>query len=522
MIRTITRVALYARYSSDNQRSESIDAQLRAMHSYCQQHHYQVVKTYVDEARSATTDRRPSFLQMIEDSSSKLFDVVLVHKLDRFSRNRYDSAMYKRELKKNGVSLYSVLENLDDSPESIMMEAVLEGMAEYYSQNLARETMKGMRETALQCKHTGGKPPLGFDVDPITKKLIVNEQEAEWVRLIFRMYANGEGYSDILRELDRLQARTKRGMAFEKNSLSSILRNKKYAGIYTFNRSASKGPNGKRNNHQCKDPEEIIEIPGGCPQLIDNSIFAKVQRRMQDKKRWGGRNGAKNMYLLSGKVFCKECGKAMSGGSRRGGRNHTFYAGYRCLSRKGFCQNREISKDQLENYVLQLLEQEIFSPEAMERNIARISAFQEQQGTKSHRLQQEKQRKLNHIETELQNVTRAIAQGIISETLVERINALEEQKRQLQQEVAAVQIPGELDSLDPQMIPGQYRMLKSRPDSKEYRMFIGSFIERIEAGRFSVSITLRTGLEICPELDTTISVRRQLLFEREKTKKKPP
>ena len=185
MVRSVTRVALYARYSSDNQRSESIDAQLRAMHSYCQQHHYQVVKTYVDEARSATTDRRPSFLQMIADSSSKLFDIVLVHKLDRFSRNRYDSAMYKRELKKNGVSLYSVLENLDDSPESIMMEAVLEGMAEYYSQNLARETMKGMRETALQCKHTGGKPPLGFDVDPVSKKLVINEQEAEWVRLIF-------------------------------------------------------------------------------------------------------------------------------------------------------------------------------------------------------------------------------------------------------------------------------------------------------------------------------------------------
>ena len=136
MIRTNNKVALYARFSSDNQRTESIDAQLRAMKLYCQQHNFIIVDTYIDEAKSATTDRRPSFQKMINDSASRTFNIVLVHKLDRFARNRYDSAVYKRELKKNGVTVYSVLENLDDSPESIMMEAVLEGMAEYYSQNL--------------------------------------------------------------------------------------------------------------------------------------------------------------------------------------------------------------------------------------------------------------------------------------------------------------------------------------------------------------------------------------------------
>ena len=126
VIRAGNRVALYARFSSDNQRSESIDAQVRAMTAYCRQHHYIVVSTYIDEAKSATTDRRPDFQRMIEDSKKGIFDIVLVHKLDRFARNRYDSAVYKRELKKNGVSVYSVLENLDDSPESIMMESVLE------------------------------------------------------------------------------------------------------------------------------------------------------------------------------------------------------------------------------------------------------------------------------------------------------------------------------------------------------------------------------------------------------------
>ena len=198
MIRTNNTVALYARFSSDNQRTESIDAQIRAMEAYCKQNGYIIVERYIDEAKSALTDRRPAFQQMISDSSNGSFNILLVHKLDRFARNRYDSAIYKRELKKNGVTVYSVLENLDDSPESIMMEAVLEGMSEYYSINLSREVMKGMRETALQCKHTGGRPPLGYDVDPVTRKLSINEKEAQTVKLIFRMYADGYGYSAIL------------------------------------------------------------------------------------------------------------------------------------------------------------------------------------------------------------------------------------------------------------------------------------------------------------------------------------
>ena len=231
MIRTNNRVVLYARFSSDNQRTESIDAQLRAMKLYCKQHNYVIVDTYVDEAKSATSDKRPDFQRMISDSYNKTFDIVLVHKLDRFARNRYDSAVYKRELKKNGVIVCSVLENLDNSPESVMMEAVLEGMSEYYSQNLAREVMKGMKETALQCKHTGGKPPLGYDVDVNSKQLIINEEEADTVRLIFDMYSQGYGYSAILERLYKENRKTKKGQIFVKNSLYSILTNPKYRNV---------------------------------------------------------------------------------------------------------------------------------------------------------------------------------------------------------------------------------------------------------------------------------------------------
>ena len=108
---------IYARYSSDNQRDESIDAQVRAINEYANKSEITVVSIYIDEARSATSDNRPNFLKMMKDSEMRLFDLVLVHKLDRFSRNRYDSAFYKNLLKTNGVRVVSVLEQLDDSTE---------------------------------------------------------------------------------------------------------------------------------------------------------------------------------------------------------------------------------------------------------------------------------------------------------------------------------------------------------------------------------------------------------------------
>ena len=312
---SIPKVAQYARFSSDNQRSESIDAQIRAMNQFCKQNHWQVVSTYTDEARSATTDNRPQFQQMIADSGKGLFDIVLVHKLDRFSRDRYDSAIYKKKLKKNHVKLCSVLERMDDSPESIMMEAVLEGMSEYYSKNLAREVMKGMNETALQCKHTGGCPPLGYDLDE-NRHLIVNEQEAQAVKIIFQMFADGHGYTTIIDYLNAHGYKTKRGKMFGKNSLYEILSNEKYTGVFVFNKAAARA-DGKRNNHAQK--ESYIRIEGGCPAIIGKKLFAQVQRIKAKNKRNTGRYHSKEFYLLTGKLVCDVCGKRMIGNLRFSG-----------------------------------------------------------------------------------------------------------------------------------------------------------------------------------------------------------
>ena len=515
MIRVSNKVALYARFSSDNQRSESIDAQIRAMQAYCKQHNFVIVNTYVDEAKSATTDRRPAFQQMIADSSNHTFDILLVHKLDRFARNRYDSAVYKRELKKNGVLVYSVLENLDNSPESIMMEAVLEGMSEYYSQNLSREVMKGMRENALQCKHTGGKPPLGYDLDE-NKHLVINPVEAEAVKLIFNLYYQGYGYSHILSVLHDNGCKTKCGNDFRRNSLYSILTNPKYQGQYVYNRVTSKNFDGTRNNHQYKPIEDMFIIDGGCPQIVEPRIFEAVQKKLAQNKNGGGRMNAKTNYLLSGKVFCRECGRSMCGNTRYSGRNKRLYVTYRCPSKKYACNNKEINRDYLENYVIMLLKNHIFNSSSLNTIKRRIESMSKNGANETILAQTEE--KLSEVKKALKNVADAVASGLLSDALIERLHSLKQEKADLGTTLSELQSVRDDITIDTHCILTQYAEVKDSPSSPAYKEFICGFIDKIEIGKYSVSITLKTGLDIFPSLDTIFNVRRQEIYEKgEKT-----
>lgn len=355
------RAAAYCRYSSDNQREESIDAQVRALTEYAGRNNFEIVKVYADEAKSATTDKRPAFLEMIHDSEHHLFDVVMVHKLDRFSRDRYDSAHYKRILKKNGVRLVSALENIDGSPESIMLESILEGMAEYYSKNLAREAMKGLKENAYQCKHTGGIPPLGYSLAP-DKTYLINEKEAETVRIIFDMTINGNGYAAITNHLNSLGHKTKINTNFKVNSIRDILRNEKYTGVYIFNRRAA----GKKGNYINKSDNEIIRIEGGMPAIITKEVFDMVNNKMNTRKHVVRSNSKRN-YLLSGLIKCGVCGGSYTGQGYVGGRGGAKYYVYGCASRanKSGCTNKNIRQDLVENMIIEEINRNLLNENVM-------------------------------------------------------------------------------------------------------------------------------------------------------------
>lgn len=473
------KAAAYARFSSDNQREESIDAQLRAIREYCQKNEIQLVKIYTDEAKSATTDDRPGFLQMIKDSSLGLFNAVIVHKLDRFSRDRYDSAHYKRILMKNGVRLISVLEHLDDSPESIILESVLEGMAEYYSRNLAREVMKGMKETALQCKHTGGKPPLGYDVAK-DKTYVINEHEAQAVRIIFEMYAAGKGYSEIIDRLNSEGYRTKTGRRFGKNSIHDILKNEKYRGVYIFNRSERK-IDGKRNHHKSKSEDEIIRIEGGMPRIIDDETWKAVQERMSKNKK--GANSAKEIYLLAGLIYCGKCGGAMTGTRKYAGRNKDLYVSYECSTRKRTktCDMKAINKNYVENIVIEHLEKNVFSPEAIERLVKKISDYATSKYEEINRDIKLFTDQLAGVQTEINNIVNAIAAGMFHPSMKEKMDELEAKKASLTLKLEEAKLQAQMHAPSEEMIRKylQKDAVIRNKSPEEQKRIIQTYIKKI-------------------------------------------
>lgn len=413
------RAALYARFSSDNQRNESIDAQVRAIKEFAHANNIAIVAEYIDRAKSATTDDRPDFQRMIQDSAKGDFQLLIVHKLDRFARNRNDSIAYRMKLQRNHITLLSVLEPFDeDRPETILLQSVIEGMNEFYSKNLSREVKKGLKENALKCVHTGGTPPLGYDVDKETRRLVINEHEAEAVRLIFQMVVAGHGYMEIMNRLKQDGYKTKAKRDFGKNSIYEILHNRKYKGDYIFNRVAGADPyTKKRNNHLERPPEDMIIIPGGVPAIVDEDTFEKVQeilRSRQYRSYHSRRN--KEVYLLSGKIVCGLCGYMYVGNRKNSAGRRKPHITYRCNNRGrktgAACANREVNRDYVEQFVVDQIEKAIFNKRMAQKILRDFQRYMREKNVE----RQEKLRRLERLIQECQkkqaNVAEILAEGV--------------------------------------------------------------------------------------------------------------
>ena len=321
---------IYARYSSANQTEQSIEGQLRDNYAWAKQRNITVVGEYIDRALTGTKDQRPDFQRMIEDASRKQFEMVIVWKLDRFARNRYDSAIYKAKLKKHGVKVVSAMENITDSPEGIILEGLLESMAEYYSANLSQNTKRGKRETAAKGFWNGGHAPLGYKI--VDRKLVSDEKTAPIVRYIFEQYAQGVTKAAIIRELERKGVRSYYGNPLTYSSFNSVLRNQAYIGKSTY-----KG--------------EVVE--GLSEPLIDEKLFWKVQEQIKRRSHAPAASKAKVDYLLSGKAFCGVCGAPMAGtcGKSKAGRMYYYYM---CSHRKHpwRCAKKNERKDNTEQFIV--------------------------------------------------------------------------------------------------------------------------------------------------------------------------
>ncbi len=416
------RAVIYARYSSDAQKETSIDDQIRDCKKYAADNDYHIIHIYRDDCVSGKTDNRAQFQKMLTDSSSELFETVIVWKLDRFARNRNESAINKVKLKKNGVKVVSAMEHIPDGPEGIILESVLEGMAEYYIYDLMEKTTRGRIGVALQCKHTGGRPLLGYRVNP-DKTYSIDEYNAETIRQIFHMYANGSSFSEIIDEMNRQGRKTAAGNSFGKNSIHELLRNERFIGIFTYNKIPSE--NGKRNSHASKPQDKVIRIPNGIPAIVSKDEWNAVQERMQKNKHAQARHKAKIEYLLSGKIFCGECGGAMVGQSSG---NHEKYSYYECSTKKRLrtCSKSNVKKETIENAVINCTIEYILSKKFREALVDLILQ-QDDERQKNVQLITGLKEKIKQNQNEKGNIIKAIEAGIFTRTTKDELEKLEKE-----------------------------------------------------------------------------------------------
>lgn len=408
---------IYARYSSDKQTEQSIEGQIRVCMEYAEKEGITIVGQYIDRAISGRSADRPEFLHMVEESGHRQFQFVLVYKLDRFSRDRYNSAFYKNKLKKNGVRVLSATENISDNPEGKLLEGILETMDEFFSEELRRKVQRGMKESALKGNSTGGSIPLGYRVGP-DKKLHIDPDTAPIVQTAYEMYADGKGKKQIAETLNAKGYRTSRGNLFTANSFNNLLQNRKYTGVYTYNNE--------------------IAIEGGCPALVSLNLFNRVQLKIAETKTAPARAKAAVDYLLSGKLFCGECGTSMVGECGKS-RNGTQYHYYACRKKKKehTCKKLNERKDYLEWYIC---EQTLaFLSESQTDMIAEriVQAYKKEMRTGQVA---ELENRLNKVNGDLNKLVDAIIEMPSAKILLERLSVLEEQKENIEMDLCQARI----------------------------------------------------------------------------------
>lgn len=412
---------IYARFSSYNQTERSIEGQIEDCMAYAERMGYNVIKSYIDRAKSGTeAENRTDFQKMLSDSASGHFDTVLVWKYDRFARNRYDSATAKNKLNKNGVHLISINEPVSDDPNGILMESMLVGMAEYYSANLSQNVKRGIRVSLEHGNYIGGIVPFGYQID--NKKVIINETEAEAVRYIFEQYNAGTTCKAIAAALNAQGLAPRLSAKFKPTSFTVILKNRKYIGEYSANG---------------------CDYPDIYPQIVDTALFESVQRKIDANKRAPGANKAKVDYLLQGKAFCGHCGSPLVGesGKSKTGAIHNYYA---CAKKKKHhtCDKKNERKQPLEFYIVERTVNYMLTPERIEIIADALVQKYAEDFNASGAANLEKT--INRLEKEISdavdNLLAFTGNKLVQDKIAEKIELLTAQKTDAESDLAALKI----------------------------------------------------------------------------------
>ena len=409
------RAVIYARYSSTGQNEQSIEGQLRDCYKIVERMGLTVVKEYIDRAMTGMTDDRPNFKKMVRDSAFGTFDIVLTWKTDRFARNRTDAALYKKILKDNGVKVIYAAENIPEGNEGVILESVLEGLAEYFSLDLAQKTIRGKKESIIKGKYIGGRVLYGYKIDK-NKYYSIDEPTAAIIRKIFNDYISGVKATDIAKSLNSAGIKTTEGYDWSRHKIAKVLNNKKYCGEY-----------------ESFDVESETPIPA----IIDKETFEAAQQILSKNKKQGGRNKAKNKYLLSGKIKCGKCGASMCGNyAGKNAKNKAVRFYYTCQGKKEKrgCDAKAIKRDLVEKIVLENTMQIVLQDDFIETISNKIIELNQLEDD-STGIINAYEFELKEIEKKIENIMTAIEEGLATQRMKERIKELETRESQLQEQI---------------------------------------------------------------------------------------
>lgn len=436
MARKATRAAAYIRVSTEEQAQdgESLGAQERVIRYHTELMGIQDVHFYVDDGYSAKNTNRPQLQRLLGDCRDGKYSHVVVWRLDRFSRSLLDTLeLVERQLQAYDVHFVSCTEHIDTSSTS---GRLILNMLASVAQNEREVNEERVRmvciELAKDCKHLGGVPPFGYRVQD--KKYIVDEWQARAVRFIFDAYASGKSYQSILSRLRDAGYKTARGNDFKITTLYEMLRNEKYRGVYVYNKASSATRDGRRNSHKSKPEEEIIRIQGGIPSIVTEEQWKKAEvRRMKNQLDRAG-NKARNVYLLTGILYCGHCGGKMYGDCHGRDRNGTLQRSY-CCSQK--CS--KVRKEKLEGKVIDFLqgltEEHLTQAASVASKILEDSRADEIKNAAS--LQEEH----GQIIHKIRNIVDCVGTmgANTHPALLEELSALEAKKRSLEDKLASIQ-----------------------------------------------------------------------------------
>ena len=478
------RAVKYMRYSTHNQDDGmSIEYQRENIERYAEKNNIELVGEYVDEAYSGTNDRRPGYQKMLEDARNKPdWNAVIVFDTSRFSRDVLDALRYEDELKSLGIKLLYSSQHFEDSCSGEIVKLVTLALDASHPKKTSDYVKAAHTTKAKRAQHVGGKPPLGYTVNP-NGYLEIDKEAAPIVREIFDMFESGYSYARMAKKLNEKGYRATTGNPFRKNSFNSILQQEKYTGTYVWNKRREKNRKGQRNNHAYKPEDEWVIIENAFPAIISKEQFDRVQEKLEQRASGKANSKARNYYMLGSlKILkCSCCGSYLVGSVVASHNKH--YLVYRCPNHKSSgCPTKDIRAEQLEKYVANRIVNNCFIGVDL-----RALSHEVNSSAVGYRKLREKQRK---TEAELIRLVK-VAKRCDSSTVAEEIERLEAERQNIKAKIEAAKTDKvEITKHNLREIKKKVFNYIRKSDDLEARQYLQEVVKQISVSNDDVIVEL--------------------------------